>query len=41
MDCGLALIRGDMQAVFQTVQHGVATPEHAAFRARLQTATKK
>lgn len=33
-----ALIRGGMQAVFQAVQRGVATPEHAAFVARLQQA---
>lgn len=36
-----ALIRGDMQAVFQTVQRGVATPEHAALVARLQAAASR
>ena len=36
-----ALIRGDMQAVFQAVQRGVATPEHAALVARLQGAGEK
>jgi Uma2 family endonuclease len=31
-----ALIRGDMRTVFEVVQEGLATPEHAAFVARLQ-----
>jgi hypothetical protein len=31
-----ALIRGDMIAVWQVVQQGLASPEHAAFVARLQ-----
>jgi Uma2 family endonuclease len=31
-----ALIRGDMAAVMQTVQQGLASPEHADFVARLQ-----
>jgi Uma2 family endonuclease len=31
-----ALVRGDLAAVFQVVQQGLATPEHAAFVARLQ-----
>jgi hypothetical protein len=33
-----ALVRGDLAAVFQVVQQGLATPEHAAFIARLQQA---
>ena len=33
-----ALIRGDLIAVSQVVQRGLATPEHAAFVARLQQA---
>ena len=31
-----ALLRGDRLALRGTVAHGVATPEHAAFAARLQ-----
>jgi len=31
-----ALLRGDLQAVFQTVQQGLGSPEHAAFVRRLQ-----
>jgi Uma2 family endonuclease len=34
-----ALIRGDLAAVFQAVQRGLATPEHAAFVERLRQAT--
>jgi len=30
------LIRGDVNAVFALVQHGVNSPEHAAFVARLE-----
>ena len=30
-----ALLRGDIAAVLATVQHGLASPEHAAFVARL------
>jgi putative restriction endonuclease len=33
-----ALIRGDLMAVFQVVQQGLADPAHAAFVARLQRA---
>jgi hypothetical protein len=33
-----ALLHGDLLAVFQVVQQGLATPEHAAFVARLQQA---
>jgi Uma2 family endonuclease len=33
-----ALIRGDLAAVFQAVQRGLATPEHAAFVERLRQA---
>jgi Uma2 family endonuclease len=33
-----ALLRGDLLAVFQVVQRGLATPEHATFVARLQQA---
>jgi Uma2 family endonuclease len=33
-----ALIRGDLLAVFQVVQQGLADPAHAAFLARLQKA---
>lgn len=33
-----ALIRGDLTAVFQAVQRGLATPEHADFVANLQGA---
>ena len=33
-----ALLRGDLMAVFQVVQQGLAAPEHAAFVARLQQA---
>jgi Uma2 family endonuclease len=33
-----ALIRGDLPAVFQAVQRGLATPEHAAFVERLRQA---
>jgi hypothetical protein len=33
-----ALIRGDLQTVFQVVQQGIASPEHAAFVAQLQQA---
>lgn len=33
-----ALIRGDRRAIRQAVQQGLATPEHAAFVARLQQA---
>lgn len=35
-----ALIRGDLTAVFQAVQLGVATPEHEAFVARLRAAAQ-
>ena len=31
-----ALIRGDLAAVFQAIQRGLATPEHEAFVARLR-----
>jgi hypothetical protein len=31
-----AMIRGDMLSVFQSVQQGIATPEHAAFVAEMQ-----
>jgi hypothetical protein len=31
-----ALLRGDMAAVMQALQQGLASPEHAAFVARLQ-----
>ena len=33
-----AMIRGDIAAVFQAVQLGLASPEHAAFVARLRDA---
>jgi Uma2 family endonuclease len=33
-----ALLRGDMPDVFQVLQQGIATPEHAAFVARLRPA---
>jgi len=33
-----ALVRGDLMTVFQVVQQGLATPEHAAFVLRLQQA---
>ena len=33
-----ALLRGELLAVFQVVQQGLAAPEHAAFVARLQQA---
>lgn len=33
-----ALLRGDLRAVFQTVQRGLDSPEHAAFVSRLQEA---
>ena len=33
-----ALIRGDLPAVFQVVERGVATPEHAVFVAQLRQA---
>ncbi len=36
-----AMIRGDMARVIQVVQEGVASPEHAAFVARLQAAAAK
>lgn len=32
-----ALLRGDLAAVFSTVQQGIGSPEHAAFIARLRT----
>ena len=35
-----ALIAGDMLAVAGTVQQGIASPEHAAFVARLQQAAR-
>ena len=31
-----ALLRGDLMAVFQIVQQGLASPEHAAFVTKLQ-----
>jgi hypothetical protein len=31
-----ALVRGDLASVLQTLQQGLASPEHAAFVARLQ-----
>lgn len=34
-----ALVRGDLATVLATVQHGVASPEHAAFVARLHPPT--
>jgi Uma2 family endonuclease len=33
-----ALVRGDLLAVFQVVQQGLTSPEHAAFAARLRQA---
>ena len=36
-----ALIRGDVAAVLRAAQQGIATPEHAAFVARLQEAVAK
>lgn len=36
-----ALIRGDMAAVFQVALQGIATPEHAAFVARLAASARK
>jgi Uma2 family endonuclease len=33
-----ALVRGDMARVMEVLQQGLASPEHAAFRARLQQA---
>jgi Uma2 family endonuclease len=36
-----ALIRGDLAAVSQVVQQGLATPEHAAFVARMQQAAAR
>lgn len=36
-----ALIRGDMAAVMRVVQQGIASPEHAAFVARLQRAAAR
>jgi hypothetical protein len=33
-----ALVRGDLSAVFEVVQRGLATPEHADFVARLRQA---
>jgi hypothetical protein len=33
-----ALVNGDMQTVFRVVQQGLASPEHAAFVAKLQQA---
>jgi Uma2 family endonuclease len=36
-----ALIRGDLAAVNRVVQHGIASPEHAAFVTRLATAAKR
>jgi Uma2 family endonuclease len=34
-----ALVRGDLTTVFQILQQGIATPEHAEFVARLQQIT--
>jgi len=36
-----AMIRGDMAFVAQVAQQGIASPEHAAFEARLQQATSQ
>ncbi len=36
-----ALIRGDLQTVFQVVQQGIASSEHVAFVARLQQAAAR
>jgi hypothetical protein len=36
-----ALIRGDLLTVFQLVQQGIASPEHAALVARLQEAASR
>jgi hypothetical protein len=36
-----ALIRGDLQTVFQVVQQGIASPEYAAFVAKLQQAAAR
>ncbi len=36
-----ALIRGDMVRVAQVAQHGIASPEHAAFLMRLQQAAAR
>ena len=37
----VALLRGDLQAVFQTVQRGLESPEHVAFVRRLQEAASQ
>src|SRR5207248_8063706 len=36
-----ALLRGDLAKVFEVVQQGLASPEHAAFVARLKRAASK
>lgn len=36
-----AMLRGDMAAVLRVAQQGLATPEHAAFVARLKRASRK
>jgi hypothetical protein len=36
-----ALIRRDLQTVFQVVQQGIASPEHVAFVAKLQQAAAR